>query len=172
MVLSQFCKVAPAKRAKLARKSLQAKARGETSDTGKFSLLNKYDKRQNELRPVKYPEMHKLVTEYILYGGHSGTPVTRQACYMKIFEFSGGAGIFYNQYLNPEKDTAPAQLCHWLTRTLKRIDFSERKETISQNIPDNWKELSKEFSKNALDYLRKNAVDLAVTADQTFINVL
>ena len=172
VVLSEFCKVAPAKRARLARKSLQAKACGETSAFGKFSILNKHDKRPNELRPVKYPEMYKRVTEYILYGWHSGTPVSRQACYMEIFEFSGGAGIFYNQYICPEKDTAPAQLCHWLTRSLKRIGFSERKETISQKIPDNWKELSKEFSKNALDYLRKNAVDLVVTADQTFINLL
>ena len=172
VVLSEFCNVAPAKRARLARTSLQAKARGETSALGKFSLLNKPDKRQNELRPVKYPEMYKKVTEYILYGWHSGAPVTRQACYMKIFEFSGGAGMFWNQYLNPEKDTAPAQLSHWLTRTLKRMGFSSRKETISQKIPDNWKELSKDFSTNALDYLRKNEVDLVITADQTFLNLL
>ena len=63
-------------------------------------------------------------------------------------------------------------MCHWLSRTLKRIGFSSRKETISQKIPDNWKELSKEFSRSALDYLRKNLVNLVVTADQTFINLL
>jgi len=68
VVLSEFCKVAAAKRARLACKSLQGKARGETSALGKFYLLNKNDKRQIELRPVKYPEMHKRVSEYILYG--------------------------------------------------------------------------------------------------------
>ena len=112
VILSEFCKIGPSKRAKLARTSLQAKARGESSAIGKFSLLNKRDKRQSELRPVKYPEMYNKVTEFILYGWHSGTPVTRQACYMKIFEFSDGAGDFYDQYLNPEKNTAQAQLCH------------------------------------------------------------
>ena len=91
---------------------------------------------------------------------------------MKIREFADKTGPFFSQYLDATKVNAQTQLSHWLSRTLRRIGFSSRKETISQKIPDNWKEMSKEFSEKALDYLRKNKVDVVVTADQTFLKLL
>ena len=91
---------------------------------------------------------------------------------MKLRMCSSVESRFFKQYLHPEKPSAPTQLAHWLTRLLKRIGFTGRKETVSQSIPNNWKELSREFSEACLDYLMKNEVDIIVTADQTFLKFL
>ena len=133
-VLSQFCGVPSAKRAKLARMSAQARARGEDSKVGRFSQVNAVQKMQTRRRPVKYPKMSKVLTDFILEGWYSGAPVTRHGCYQKAMEVCEEAGGFYNQYINPNKVNAPAQLSHWLTRLLKRIGFSSRKETVSQKV--------------------------------------
>ena len=68
VVLSSFCGIPAAKRAKLAKKSKAADARGDVNPAGRFSILNKLDKRQEQLRAVKYPAMAKVITDYILEG--------------------------------------------------------------------------------------------------------
>ena len=68
VVFSSFCNIAPAKRARLARSCKQARARSAVSHVRQFRLLNKVDKRQDALRPVKFPAIVKMVTEYILQG--------------------------------------------------------------------------------------------------------
>ena len=172
VVLSKFCGVPPAKRAKLARKSAQAQARDEKSEVGNFTLVNKSVKNQYKARLSKYPAMVKKITDFVQWGWHSGAPVTRQACYMKAKEFCTEGDRFWKQYVNPEKDSAQTQLAHWLSRVLSKIGFSTRKETVSQSIPNNWKELSKRFSEETLEYLRRKEVNVVVTADQTFVRFL
>ena len=55
---------------------------------------------------------------------------------------------------------------------MKRIGFSSRKETVSQKIPNDWKEQSVAFSQNILKYFRDNNIDVVVCADQTFVRYL
>ena len=52
VVLSAFCGVPAAKRAKLARKAKEAKARGEECKTGKFDLVNRLFKNQYSARAL------------------------------------------------------------------------------------------------------------------------
>ena len=132
MVLTRFCGVPPAKRAKLARASMCARVRGEVSSAGKFTIVNAVDKMQTRGRPSKFPEMSRNLKNYIVQGWYSGTPVTRQACYMKCREWSKKGSLFFKQYVDPDKSDAAAQLCHWVSRLLRRIGYSSRKETISQ----------------------------------------
>ena len=68
IVLSKYCGVPPAKRARLAKKTLNAAARGETSFVGVFSLVNESVKMQVGGRYLKYPEMSKRIQDYILTG--------------------------------------------------------------------------------------------------------
>ena len=169
VVLSKFCGVPSAKRAKLSKSSSNARARGEVSKSGWFINVNVGDKMQVPGRRSKYPVMSKIITDFVLEGWHSGTPVTRQGCYHKVLEVAEKGGKFFNQYLDPSKGGAQAQLCHWLSRVLKRMGFSSRKETVSQKVPENWLNLSKAFSESALKRFRDVSVDVVVCADQTFI---
>ena len=88
VVLSSFCGVPAAKRARLARKSANASARGEVSVAGVFTLVNKHCKKQIRDKYIKYPETAKHVTDYILQAWYSGSPVSRQGCYVEVFNFS------------------------------------------------------------------------------------
>ena len=169
VILSKFCGVPPSKRSKLARSSANAKARGEDSLVGHFTMVNIGDRMQVRNRGPKYPEMSKTVTDFILQGWYSGMPVSRHDCYQKAMEACDKDGDFFRQYIDPKKTSASAQLCHWLTRLLKRIGFSSRKETVSQKVPENWVELSKAFSAAMLEKFRTARVDIVLCADQTFI---
>ena len=112
VVLSRFCSVPPAKRAKLAKKTGSAVARGEASIFGFFTIVNKKDKMQTRGRHIKYPEMTKKIIDYIMVGWHSGAPVSRQGCYMKCREWAIKGTSFYGQYLDPARDSSNQQLCH------------------------------------------------------------
>ena len=169
VTLSKFCGLPPSKRSRLARASANAKARGEESLVGKFTLVNLKDKMQVRNRGPKYPEMSKTVANFILQGWHSGSPVTRHDCYQKAVETCKKNGAFFKQYVDPKKSSASAQLSHWVTRLLKQIGFSSRKETVSQKVPENWVELSKAFSIAMLEKFRTARVDVVLCADQTFI---
>jgi len=93
-ILSQFCGIPASKRAKLARNSAQALARGEQSSAGIFSQVRVKDKMQVRKRGTKYPLMTKAVTDFILEGWYSGTPVTRHGCYQKVMVISAkGCGF-------------------------------------------------------------------------------
>ena len=59
-----------------------------------------------------------------------------------------------------------------MTRLLSRIGFTSRKETVSQSIPNNWKDLSITFSKSTREFFIEKGVDVIVCADQTFIKYL
>ena len=172
VVLSKYCGIPAAKRARLAKKTKNALVRGETSVVGVFSSVKIPDKMQVRGRRVKYNIMCKKITDYILTGWHSGAPVSRQACYTKCRLWCNKDDEFYKQYVDPNKSSARIQLCHWLTRLLKRIGFSSRKETVSQKIPNDWKEQSVAFSQNILKYFRDNNIDVVVCADQTFVRYL
>ena len=84
MVLSKLCGVPSAKRARLARNTSNPKARGEKPVMGSFSPVNHSDKMQARDRTAKFPEMCKMLTEFILFGWHTGSPVSREACYTNI----------------------------------------------------------------------------------------
>ena len=43
---------------------------------------------------------------------------------------------------------------------------------IGQKIPDNWRELSLNFSKQTLEYFADKSISVIVTANQTFVKFL
>ena len=94
IVLTQYCGVHSAKRAKLARVSAQALARGEKPKVGQFSKVVAVQKMQPRKRGVKFPVMSKAVTDFVLEGWYSGTPVTRHGCYQEIMDLCEEGGAF------------------------------------------------------------------------------
>ena len=68
VVLSMYSGIPAAKRAKLSRKSNNAKARGAKCSSGSFFLVNRKDKMQVRKRGPKYKGMSKTITDFILEG--------------------------------------------------------------------------------------------------------
>lgn len=57
----------------------------------------------------------------------------------------------------------------WLHRAISKIGFSVRKSTISQKVPENWRELAEEGARRVRDKFKKEDVDVVLGADETFI---
>ena len=72
-------------------------------------------------------------------------------------------------YLAPGNPKQVHDLSTWFSRLLSRHGWSNRKKTVSQANPDNWRELS---VKNAMK-IRKNIeagiYDVVINADETFL---
>jgi len=63
-----------------------------------------------------------------------------------------------------------SNLSIFVSRVMKRIGYSDRKNCIGQAVPDDWYDISIEATKEIRnDFLSEN-VDVVVNADQTFIN--
>ena len=107
VVLSMFSGVQPAKRAKLARSSWCALNRGQASKYGRYCNMNKNAKRRYRPRQKKFPVMTEKITEFVLEGWYSGTPVTRSSCYDRMKEISVEGDKFYKQHIDPKKNTTP-----------------------------------------------------------------
>ena len=73
---------------------------------------------------------------------------------------------FYNCYLTSKKASV---LANFLSRTLKRINFVSRKNSIGQVVPDSWREDAESAARKIREDLKD--CDVIVNADQTFIKL-
>ena len=75
---------------------------------------------------------------------------------------------FWKSYLDPKKSTS--QLANFLSRgCLKRINFVARKNSISQVVPNTWREDSERAGADIRELMID--CDVIVNADQTFIKL-
>ena len=75
--------------------------------------------------------------------------------------------VFWKSYLDHRKDSS--SLANFLTRTLDRIDFRTRKNSIGQVVPDSWRSDAEAASKIIQEKLKD--CEIIVNADQTFIKL-
>ena len=170
VVLTEKSGLAKRKRACLANQTNQALKRGEEPSKGKFINVNRDKKRVDGIRNGKYQEETNLVVKHVINMWHNGNPATRSGCITVLRNYGSRKSEFYTKYLDPKKQHQDQLLSTWLSRILKSIGFSVRKNTISQTVPTNWKQLSEEFAKFTFDLLTENGVKVIVNADQTFVN--
>ena len=57
----------------------------------------------------------------------------------------------------------------FLKRSLQRINFTDRKATISQQIPIDWKDQAREGAAQIVKTFREKNVGAVMAADETFI---
>jgi hypothetical protein len=57
----------------------------------------------------------------------------------------------------------------FLSRCLDRINFSVRKNSIGQKVPENWRELSVANAEEVRKVFKEADVEVIVNADQTFL---
>ena len=121
-------------------------------------------------RKLMHPEAYALIREYVVRGWHSGDPATRQGCYEELRQkYEKGSG-FYLKFLDPLNPTCSSKLAGWLTRHLTMFGYCNRKVSISQKVPTNWREIALDFSFRMRQYFNEKGVTMVLNADQTFIN--
>lgn len=66
---------------------------------------------------------------------------------------------FFNAYLAPGKESGWSK---WIGWVLKRHDFSLRKNSIGQTVPENWRELSEACAKKIRERMAEEGVNVVV----------
>ena len=66
-------------------------------------------------------------------------------------------------------DMKRSTYCQWVTRSVKRAGFSDRKKSITQKIPADWKNLSLLGAERVRNVLKNANVDYIISADETFL---
>ena len=112
--------------------------------------------------------MALAVQQFVKDRWYGGDPCTRLEVYDEIRarDDTTPGSEFYKTHLAPGKKPA---LAGFLTRCLKRINFSARKNSISQVVPDTWRQDAEKASTLIRERLKD--CDVIVNADQTFIRM-
>ena len=125
-----------------------------------------------------YPE--NFFKQIVVEGWESGRPLTYDMLTMELMEkFPQGTlqaafppnctDDFYDTYFGPGPNALKLYRA-WRKDVLTRIGFSKLKKTISQSVPNNWRELAIE----CVAKVRAEGIGWAqvvVNADQTFVNL-
>ena len=124
--------------------------------------LNQTDKKKG----LKYQTVHEFVWKVVQERWKSGQPITKSEvriqCMKKFTE-----GDFFVNILDKAGNTNPFYV--FLKRSLQRINFTDRKATISQQIPIDWKDRAREGAARVVKTFREKNVGAVMAADETFI---
>ena len=62
-----------------------------------------------------------------------------------------------------------SKLSGFISRAIKRIGFSTRKNSVGQSVPDTWYVDAVKAARKIRDEFKAEGVDIVVNADQTFV---
>ena len=128
----------------------------------KAKRLNQTDKTKG----LKYQEVHEFVWKVVQERWKSGQPITKSEvriqCMKKFTE-----GDFFVNILDKAGNTNHFYV--FLKRSLQRINFTDRKATISQQIPIDWKDRAREGAARVVKTFREKNVGAVMAPDETFI---
>eukprot|EP00956_Cyclotella_meneghiniana_P024783 scaffold50391_cov37-Cyclotella_meneghiniana.AAC.1 len=135
---------------------------------GKNHRATKRIERKDRGQARAYLAQSQAVEEMVQNRWNEGDPTTRMEVYdmLRCREDCAEGTDFYNSYLAARKGS---QLAMFLSRILKRIHFSHRKNSIGQKIPENWRAMAVENVEEVRKVFIEAGVDVVVNADQTFI---
>ena len=101
--------------------------------------IRKYSKTAGSGRKVKYQEQEEFIIAHIVEQWETGNPISKSSPYNILISKFG------HKSENERTDWEPKMVIHsgnitpglsqWVTRELKRYQFSIRKESISQTVP-------------------------------------
>ena len=128
----------------------------------KAKRLNQPDKTKG----LKYQEAHEFVWKIVQERWKSGQPITKSEvriqCMKRFTE-----GDFFVNILDKSGNTNNFYV--FLKRILQRINFTDIKATISQQIPIDWKDRAREGVARVVKKFREKNVGAVMAADETFI---
>ena len=76
----------------------------------------------------------------------------------------------FEKVMNIHSGNIASAFSWWVSRILKRKDWSVRRERISQSVPTDWFEISVEACHIIREIMRKAGVTKLVNADEMFLN--
>ena len=157
----------------LGTKGIHRKKRSALDKAGiavQITKTTKRTRRSNKGKPLKYLEQNEFVKTFITNRWNEGLPATRTEVYneLRIQDNcqKGHVSQFWEVHLD---DGKTSHLANFLTSCLRCFNFSVRKESIGQVVPDNWEALSKENAKSIRDKCKEFKADVVLNADQTFV---
>ena len=133
------------------------------------SYLKKKAKRLNQsdiTKGLKYQEVHEFVWKLVQERWKSGQPITKSEVHIQCMK-KFTEGDFFENILDKAGNTNHFYV--FLKRSLKRINFTNRKATISQHIPIDWKDRAREGAARVVKTFREKNVGAVMAADETFI---
>jgi len=154
--------------------------RNSTNPYRRFKLAKKNDNIINintQTKRIKHHDIGKdrkfaaqkqEIRSFVKDRWESGDPATRAEVYDMLRERNDCQPntLFYLTHFTTEKASNLSQI---LTRTLDSINFSVRKNSISQKIPQDWRRLSVKCSTNIRHVFIEKNVEIVVNFDQTFV---
>ena len=118
-------------------------------------------------RPSSYDDVNEVIHEILVNRWNEGNPLTKEGLYTWIKQkYSNVECRFTNNVLRA--DTYPNSLHVYIHIILIKLNFSARKCSISQKIPQDWKSLAIKGAKRIRDRFVEEDVDIVLSADETF----
>ena len=135
-------------------------------------------------RPVRWPEAEAFAKKEFTDAWKVGKPLTALDLKMRLrAEFPAGnmqpawelkkannenINDFHGNYMGADTNSL-ARYKGWIDGVLDRAGFSLRHKTVSQKIPDSWRDDAKEFVKEMRKKFKAAGVTKVIGMDQTFI---
>jgi hypothetical protein len=134
-------------------------------------FLTKKVKKVGSGRNPKYPEHEKRVLDFIRVGWEKGTPRTLQSVELFICNTWGRESdtVFWKNLVDPKSLKADHNRNVWIHRLLKKHNFSNRKLTISQKVPDDWMNKAMKATHQIRKEIEEFDPAVILNADETFL---
>jgi hypothetical protein len=141
-------------------RSSQMKVTMNRLDNEKYKYLTTTCKRAHTStrKPGKYDEAYAWVKEQLEIGWNSGIPLT----------MSDLRNVIKQQFPTMLDMNANAYN-QWVRRAVAKGGFSDRKESVSQKIPPDWREKSRCGARRVRQRFLQENVDYIISSDETFL---
>jgi hypothetical protein len=153
--------------------SVQKMASLSKTKSEKFAFINKgthriaLDREKGLGRRVKYVMEEAALDNYLETRWEQGNAATIEEINMKMRHMYGKGSTEFSKVVvgNPER------LRKWIARAMERPPkrWSNRKLSVCQAIPENWKEVARRDAKHIRDTFIAEGVEAEIAVDETFV---
>ena len=113
-----------------------------------------------------YQDVRKVIENEVRDRWLNGIPMTRPDIY-RLLKQRYVSGEFYKKFLAHHESRK--KLANFVSRTLDYFGFCVRKSTVSQSIPNNWKDLAMKGAERVRNKFKNEDVSVVISADETFL---
>lgn len=132
--------------------------------------MRKDSKTAGSGRKVKYQEQEEFIIAHVVEQWETGNPISKSSAYniliSKFGHESENDRTEWELKMGIHSGNITPALSQWLTRVLKRHQFSVRKESISQTVPINWLQVCQESTNLIRHTMTSAGVTRLVNADE------
>ncbi len=118
-------------------------------------------------RPKKWTNLETFTDQKVRHYWECGAPITSEQLHLLVQQHltNSNDNEAVKLFVNGKRNT----LTKFISRTLRRNNWSIRKITISQSVPVDWRKKAEQNSARIRAKFRAEDVDVVVNADETFL---